>query len=238
MVYLLGCPLLNLMHFLFFMRTMSAESAGFLRRSGFTMIELLVTTGIMVLVMTILISNYSQYGSRIELENLTHTLALAIRQGQVYGIAVKETSPGSGVYPPYGVSIEIPAGLSPQITSFRLFADTSTSGANAGVYDSADAPQSVTVYNLTHGYYIGAVRGCTAGASCTTFTGPANATVLFPRPDLLAVFNVPPHCSTQTTPCSNSPYSVSYIEIELRSGAVSSISRRVQAWVSSQVTIQ
>ena len=234
---------MNLMHVPFFMRTMSAESAGFLRRSGFTLIELLVTTGIVVLVMTILISNYSQYGSRTELENLTHTLALAIRQGQVYGIAIKETFPGSGVYPPYGVSIEIPAGLSPQITSFRLFADTSTSGANAGVYDSADAPQSVTVYNLTHGYYIGAVRGCTAGGSCTTFTGPANATVLFPRPDLLAVFNIvplplgsgvsAPFCSSQTTPCT-----YSYIEIELRSGAVSSISRQVQAWVSGQVTIK
>lgn len=56
---------------------------------GFSLIELLVVTGIIVILSSVLLANNSRFGGTITLQNLAYDIALSIRQAQVYGIAVQ-----------------------------------------------------------------------------------------------------------------------------------------------------
>src|SRR3989344_2191523 len=66
--------------------------------AGFSLIELMVTTSIIVIISSIILFNFPSFASRILLENLTHEIALVVRQGQVHGIGIKQTTTG-GLFP-------------------------------------------------------------------------------------------------------------------------------------------
>lgn len=55
-------------------------------QGGFTLLELLVVMALLVILLSISLFNYSNFGRDVELENATYTTALAIRETQVYGI--------------------------------------------------------------------------------------------------------------------------------------------------------
>lgn len=68
------------------------------------MIELMVTTSVIVIISSIVLFNFPSFASRILLENLTHEIALVVRQAQVYGIGIKQTS--TGLFPAYGAHFD------------------------------------------------------------------------------------------------------------------------------------
>ncbi|MFA5841745.1 MAG: type II secretion system protein, partial [Candidatus Paceibacterota bacterium] len=70
---------------------------------GFTLIEMIVVMGIFALLSSTLFINYSQFSVNASLSNLTHQLALIVRQAQVYGISVSQASSGSQQFKGYGV---------------------------------------------------------------------------------------------------------------------------------------
>ena len=88
---------------------------------GFSLIEMLVVMGIFALLSTTVFINYSDFSVKASLDNLTHQVALIIRQAQVYGISVSQGNQFRG----YGVhfSVENPASQS----MFTLFNDRNPS---------------------------------------------------------------------------------------------------------------
>ena len=56
---------------------------------GFTLIEMLVSTGIMLLIMTVVLAGYPRFKARSTLSAAAREIALLIRETQVYGLAVK-----------------------------------------------------------------------------------------------------------------------------------------------------
>ncbi|MEN9337974.1 MAG: hypothetical protein RIQ41_288 [Candidatus Parcubacteria bacterium] len=83
---------------------------------GFTLIELVVSMGILFLLAAILLANYPETAVRLTLANTTQKLSLMVREAQIRGSAVDSVNSSLGGY---GVFISL---ASP--TSFLLFGDT------------------------------------------------------------------------------------------------------------------
>jgi prepilin-type N-terminal cleavage/methylation domain-containing protein len=59
-----------------------------LSKKGFTMIELIVSMGIMLVVLSVVLADYPESNVRITLANLTHETSLALRETQLRGSSV------------------------------------------------------------------------------------------------------------------------------------------------------
>ena len=112
--------------------------------SGFTLIELIVVVGILVVISSIILANYSKFGGQILLRNLAYDVALSIREAQVYGISARsflgaQFASGHGVYFSFNEGNNV----------FFLYTDVD----NNAFFTSA-ATEWVETYSLGRGYTI------------------------------------------------------------------------------------
>jgi len=92
---------------------------GLNKKGGFTIVELIVTTSILIIVTTLIFAKYPTFRENISLKKTAQEIALAVRQAQTYGLGVRGFQTGTGiVFPGYGVHFDV---ASPD--SFILFAD-------------------------------------------------------------------------------------------------------------------
>lgn len=70
---------------------------------AFSLVELIVVVGMLTLVAGIILANYPQFSHRVSIQNLAHQMAISIRQAQVFGLSVRESSAGSAIFPGFGV---------------------------------------------------------------------------------------------------------------------------------------
>ncbi len=76
---------------------------------GFTLVELVVTFGIMVTILTIVLQNQSTYTDGAAIQGLADEISIAVTQAQVYGISVKELGTGTSDFSAaYGVEFQVP----------------------------------------------------------------------------------------------------------------------------------
>lgn len=114
--------------------------------AGFTIIELSVVVGIVLIISAMVLFNNGRFNSAILLRSLAYQVGLSLREAQLYGVAVKEVTPGSGAFSAaYG--IYLPASIIgiPNST-YPLFADLN----NNGLYDdgSASVVENFTLKNF------------------------------------------------------------------------------------------
>lgn len=125
------------------------------KEAGLSLIELLVVTGIMVMISGLVLANNNKFGGKVLLQNLAYDVALTIREAQVYGISVQRFSVSTFARA-YGVHFQENAAFTPG--EFALFADVI--GAN-GLYDCVDPATAdpltcelVNAYQMRSGYRI------------------------------------------------------------------------------------
>ena len=116
----------------------------------------------------------AKFNSATLMRSLTYSVALSMRQAQVYGTSVREFSgafaPGYGVYiPASGVSAN----------TYYLFADIVPAGAGNGAYDNST--EALPTFTLGKGYVIGSICAVTIGGSACTAV--SSLTVFFRRPN-------------------------------------------------------
>jgi len=71
-------------------------------------VELLVSLGIMVAILTLVLANQSQYTEGTALTGLADDISLDLAQAQTYGVSVREFSPGTEEFDAaYGVSFDL-----------------------------------------------------------------------------------------------------------------------------------
>lgn len=138
------------------------------------MIELLVVTGILVLISGLILFNNRQFKGRILLENLAYDIALSVRQAQVYGISVRQ----------FGDTFDISYGMHFNVQSsshtYNLFGDTGGVSAN-GLWDPGE-DVSPSPYNIESGYFI--ARLCVpAGVDPGTCSPVTQIDIVFRRPE-------------------------------------------------------
>jgi len=146
-------------------------------RRAFTLIELLVVTAIIVVISAVILANNNRFGGVVLLENLAYSVALSIRQAQVYGISVARFQ-GSNFTAGYGVHFDI---SSPNI--YALFADALQAN---GMYDcpqpGTNNCELVQTNSISPGYSIQNL--CVTPASGSTETcGISKLDVVFIRPE-------------------------------------------------------
>lgn len=152
------------------------------QKNGFTVVELIVSIGIMLAITSVIVFNQSQYSSSASLQNLANELSLSLRQAQVYGISVKEISPGSNNFnAAYGMTFSSTASTN---NSYIFFADKVTPNK---VYDNSwDCPlgassECLEKTMITHGNTVSALcvipstggEDCSLGRVDITFLRPA-----------------------------------------------------------------
>lgn len=158
---------------------MSAHHAW---KRGFTLIELLVVCAIIIVVSTIVLIDNNKFGGDITLENFAYSVALSIRQAQVYGIAVERfgtnctTGSASTCFASgYGMHFAL---SSP--TTYILFADED----GTGVYDPAASPSEVVQSNtIQQGYAVTSLCVITNTSQHATCQSVNQIDILYIRPE-------------------------------------------------------
>ena len=98
------------------------------KQNGFTLVELLVTVGIFAVISGITLANYPKFNTQTALTGLAQQIAISIREAQVYGVAVRNSSTTANiatqdVYPAYGIffATTSAATVNGNATSYSVF---------------------------------------------------------------------------------------------------------------------
>ncbi len=170
---------------------------------GFTMIELLVSLGIILLITSVVLLGQNSFNKNLVLMDTTYTIASTVRQAQIFGLssrgAVNTQTSAFTQNAAYGVHVEYGNTI-----TYRLFADVvpvapgSTQGGICGghtvltgleakpgncVYDSS--AEQVTTYTLNRGFKIASFSGVTKRDGVRIYSDPTftaiNITFLRPN---------------------------------------------------------
>lgn len=138
--------------------------------AGYTLIELLIVTGIFIIISSVVLANNARFGGKITLENFAYDVALSIRQSQVYSIAVQRV--GANDYgSAYGMHFDTGSA-----STYELFADSAIVN---GLYDPGELLQSTT---MNGGYRVSSLCVRVVGALVET-CGLSRLDIIFKRPE-------------------------------------------------------
>lgn len=205
----------------FYMSTFSRILKFFSKRAlaprGFTLVELLVVSLIIVFITAFVLFRHQGFNSATLLRSLSYSIALSVRQAQVYGVSVRESAVGSGVFATgYGVHFGN-AGLVDS-THYLLFADANGNGQYAA---GEELPRFTIGNGRGTDYLIKNIcaHSIVSGDQCSA-SSPATSpsitslTIYFRRPNPDACFatsNSAGACATATTP---PVYDYAYVQIK------------------------
>lgn len=137
---------------------------------GFTLLELLVVMGIMLVITALILARHSQFNGTVLLRNLSYSVALSIRQAQVYGLSGR--SVGGIAATRFGVYFTV---ANP--TQYVLFTDQD----NDGAYDTGE---DVEVFTLGSGYAISNLCANTGVVEkCSGLGDIDRLVIMFTRPN-------------------------------------------------------
>lgn len=186
------------------------------KKSGFSLVEVLITSSIITIVTAIVIVKYGSFNSSILLKNQAYELALAIREAQVYSISIK--GDGNAFRDAYGIYIDL---NNPQDVIF--FSD---SGSTEKIYDSGDT--ILDTVSLDSRFAITEI--CT-GSGCSDAGSFDKLSISFTRPDFDAYIKK----INGSTPVSGQPSSAT-ITIAPTDGGT--ITRAVTVGSSGQISVK
>jgi prepilin-type N-terminal cleavage/methylation domain-containing protein len=201
--------------------------------AGFTLIELMVVSTIILLLTAFIFFQQGKFNSTTILRSLTYSVALSVRQAQVYGtsvrgLAVTQASCAAGTYsagvcfsPGYGIYIPSVGALA---DTYYIFSDLNGNGA----YESGEA---LPIYKLGTSYRLKSV--CTVAGGSSVCNAQTSLTIYFRRPNpdaCMSTPSVPGACALDVTPS----YSRAYITVGNTSN---SDSRSLKITDTGQITV-
>ena len=176
---------------------------------GFTLFELLVVMAIMLVVSSVMLFNQSKFDSSTILRSLAYSVALSVRQAQVYGTSVLGTSTPqvacTGFYAA-GVCYVSAYGVYFNAASpgqYILFADLN----NNGHYDTGE---DVKVFSFSTGYVIS--QFCANGAAISRCSPSLinSLSIVFKRPNPDAKF----YADFNGVPIAGDTYTSAVIQLQ------------------------
>lgn len=204
------------------MWTYSRLSRSFSRlkrpQRGFTLIELLVVSLIIILITAFVLFRQSGFNNATLLRSLSYGIALSVRQAQVYGVSVRESAAGSGVFAQgYGAYF----GNSGLVDSshYLLFADQNGNGQ----YASGEELPRYTIGNGRGTDYLiknFCAHSISSGDQCGTGTGTTitSLTIYFRRPNPDACFATSQSTGACATAATPPVYDYAYVQLKSFTG--------------------
>jgi prepilin-type N-terminal cleavage/methylation domain-containing protein len=193
---------------------------------GFTLVELLAVISIMLVLTSFFILRQNQFNSSTIFRSLAYSIALSIRQAQVYGTSLRSADALTFTTDRYGVNVSVPATPSTPITTYTLFADV----VKDGLYDGSNTSEFVQEFKLNQGFTIRkfcAVLGSAQSCNTETTGGGSPITrlnVFFERPNLDAQF---------CTAAGSCNYTEAYVQIEATTGDL----RNITVYSTGQISV-
>lgn len=156
------------------------------RTRGFTLAEMMVSISIIVVILTVVLSNQSTYTDGASVNRLADEIGLSISEAQAYGIGVRQLSPGSDDFSAsYGIAFSL---IQPEFaTSYIFFADTDADLVYGGSWDCPDTGSCGEYQNktdITGGNSITSI--CEIRDNDTEMCSVSRVDVSFVRPDTTA----------------------------------------------------
>lgn len=182
----------------------------------------------MLVLTSIFLIRQRNFDSTTVLRSLAYSIALSVRQAQVYGTSIKDTGAfaGGSAARAYGIYFD-----SGNTDNYKLFADLN----NDGQY-TASPDETVKIFKINKGYVITKFCATTGGGSQSCWTPVSSSitslTVLFRRPSTDACFAT----SAQSAACqigASPVYSTGYVQ--LTGGA--SDTRSVTVTLTGQISV-
>jgi prepilin-type N-terminal cleavage/methylation domain-containing protein len=201
---------------------------------GFTLIELMIVLGIIVLISMVLLLSNQRFNSSILLRNLAYQIGLSVREAQLYGVAVGNSNVSANCLALTGEQSKFCA-------SFGIYLDTSlddryalfADGNNNGVYDTSGSDSIVRNYLTQYGFRISNLCAIGAGASipvtCSSACPAAYQTAPYncasgSLQKLQLTFRRPnPDAFIRVNNDSATSYTTAYIEVQAAGGATRSL---------------
>lgn len=179
--------------------------------SGFTVIELLVVSVIIVVITGFVLFRQAAFNSSTLLRSLAYSVAQSVRQAQLYGTSVRGFGESGAVFAPgHGIYL---AKADP--ATYYLFADVDNDGQRpAGTTEDVDA------FSIGTGYQVGKFCAITAVGAvevCSDNDAITSLTIHFRRPNpnaCIATSAAPGACAVGAA----STYSSAYIQLRSASG--------------------
>lgn len=184
---------------------------------GFTLIEVVVVTGVIAIIAAITLASFPEFSERIGIEQEAGKFVLALRKTQTYALAVREFQRGSSMFPPYGVNI-----LLSDPTHYTIFGDLNSSSRFESLFgekvETVSAEKRVSIIRLC-GNSQSIPRGpCSLSSIDVVYIRPA------PTISLIGVDG-------------GLPLSYNDIKVDL-SSADGSIKKSVIIWSTGQISIE
>ncbi|MFH0803908.1 MAG: hypothetical protein V1877_02225 [Candidatus Tagabacteria bacterium] len=181
-----------------------------MNKMGFTIFETIVVVGIMVIVASLILANYPGFNERLGVRRVTEEIASSVRQTQAYGLGVKESGMGSGIFPGYGLYFQ-----NSTAGSYILFADKNSNLQ----YDADEKISEILIQNGVQISDLCANQKQATVGPC----GLANLTAIYLRPQPQVILK-------------SGGFSYADIEIKVR-GSRGTI-KTIILWLSGQVSIE
>lgn len=193
---------------------------------GFTLVELIVVLGIIILITGIAITSQTTYNRKLLVTNTAYTVALSIREAQSFGLSSRQD--GGVQNAGYGVRF-----TDANYTQYLMFSDVlatitkhascptgavGTPEAKPGNCLFDDPSETVTTYNLNKGFKIHDACGIRSDNSqrvCLSLAGYSALDIVFLRPNTEAIMTM----LTTAVPPGKAPLSCAIIWIQPPSGA-------------------
>ncbi len=152
-------------------------STRHLWRGGFTLVELLVVSAIILVMTAFILFQHSKFNSTTLLRSLAYSIALSVRQAQIYGTSVRESSRNGTFVQGYGVYFPL-SGSAPD--RYYLFADLDADGN----YDSSPVSEALPAnFTLSKDYRFKSICMVRIGQSTCDATPVTSLTAYFRRPN-------------------------------------------------------
>ncbi len=202
---------------------------------GFTMLELVVSVGIMLGIISMVLSNQNTYTEGASLKNLANDIGLSLRQAQIYGISVKALPNTEDFTGAFGIDFNLTSG-SGNNTMYLFFADR---GVQDGYYnytgDWAGCPTGGTSECLqkmttSTGNIISSLCPINNDDVSVCAEGVVRADITFLRPETSASIVLFVSNGGQIPPTS-------YKGVEINLASVSGGTRSVRVYDTGQISV-
>lgn len=195
---------------------------------GFTLVELIVVTGIMGVIMLLVVFNSRRLNDDLSLKTAATEVSFAFRQAQNFGISVKESSVGSASFnAPYGTVFDLS-----NPTTILIYADTDNDRVYDGALTCSGTDECREKIILRGGVVVNRFCGTDSSNNFSCFNPSIRYFVFtYVRPNPEPIIN----SVNQGNVATGGPWKKAYIELINRKGTLMYI---VTDSVSGQVTIQ
>ncbi len=161
------------------------------KKTGFTLVELLVTITIFVILSGVVLINSNSFDSTVLLNNFSYDIALTIKQAQSYGVNVREDNSGNfssstGVY----FNTKIDQSGYGSLMNFILFTDIDNDkiyknqNVNVCVMGGIGNLECIQKYSMRNGTHIDSI--CAGKDDSTCDNNITALSIIFTRPSLAA----------------------------------------------------